>query len=287
MSNRSPPSSATATSVARSSTPSSARTGSAAFASASSGKYIRVARRFSRPRAKTPTTRCGAWSRPSGMGTRPGLTVVNSNQPSSTVPQRPKPAEPVLERHVVPVVGGVRVPPRRVRLPDLDHAVGHGIAVPVHELPPDPDRPRIVVRDERRPHLLVEEADGEVRPDRLRRRQPERLSHRAAPRAASPPGRRRRCRSGSREPTSGSVRSSSKSQIRRSRACSSGIELKIGSNGKSGSPGKYICVTSRSGKARPKTEMWMCAGPPGVRVVLPRVRARLDRHEAVACRRRP
>ena len=44
------------------------------------------------------------------------------------------------------------------------------------------------------------------------------------------------------------------------RAASSRTELKMGSNGKSGSSGKYICVTSRSVNARPKSEKWMCAG---------------------------
>ena len=38
------------------------------------------------------------------------------------------------------------------------------------------------------------------------------------------------------------------------------IDAKIGSNGKRGSSGKYICVMSRSEKARPKTEKWMWAG---------------------------
>ena len=37
-------------------------------------------------------------------------------------------------------------------------------------------------------------------------------------------------------------------------------ELKIGSNSNSGSPGKYIWVTSRSVNARPKTEKWMWFG---------------------------
>jgi hypothetical protein len=35
---------------------------------------------------------------------------------------------------------------------------------------------------------------------------------------------------------------------------------KIGSYSKSGSPGKYICVTSRCVNNRPKSEKWMCAG---------------------------
>ena len=59
---------------------------------------------------------------------------------------------------------------------------------------------------------------------------------------------------------SGSVSSRSKLLTRRLRAASSRTELKIGSNGKSGSSGKYICVIRRSVKARPKSEKWMCAG---------------------------
>ncbi len=46
----------------------------------------------------------------------------------------------------------------------------------------------------------------------------------------------------------------------RSRAFGSLTELKIGSNGNSGSPGKYICVTSRDRNEWPNTEKWMCAG---------------------------
>ena len=59
-------------------------------------------------------------------------------------------------------------------------------------------------------------------------------------------------------------------------------ELKIGSWPNSGSPGKYICVTSRCVNARPNSEKWMCAGRHALRVVAPRVGAGLDRHEAVA-----
>ena len=59
------------------------------------------------------------------------------------------------------------------------------------------------------------------------------------------------------------------------------IELKIGSNGKSGSPGKYICVTSRSVTARPNSEKWMCAGRHAFGWFAPRVGAGLDGHEAV------
>ena len=40
----------------------------------------------------------------------------------------------------------------------------------------------------------------------------------------------------------------------------SGIVLRIGQCGISGSPSKYIWVISRWTKAEPKTEKWMCAG---------------------------
>ena len=58
------------------------------------GKYMRVATRLRRPRAKIPTRRCGACSRPSTHGTRPGFTVTNSKRPASSVPERPKPVNP-------------------------------------------------------------------------------------------------------------------------------------------------------------------------------------------------
>jgi len=46
----------------------------------------------------------------------------------------------------------------------------------------------------------------------------------------------------------------------RSRAFGSRTALKIGSYGKRGSPGKYICVTRRCANAVPSSEKWMCAG---------------------------
>src|SRR5579872_7208258 len=59
---------------------------------------------------------------------------------------------------------------------------------------------------------------------------------------------------------SGTVVSRSKRDIKRSRPRWSGIELRIGSSGMRGSPGKYICVTSRLESQGPNTEKWMCAG---------------------------
>ena len=46
----------------------------------------------------------------------------------------------------------------------------------------------------------------------------------------------------------------SRSEAGRVRASSSAVQLKIGSKGSSGSPGKYICVTRRVAKAGPKSE---------------------------------
>src|SRR5207302_3696417 len=59
---------------------------------------------------------------------------------------------------------------------------------------------------------------------------------------------------------SGMVVSQSKAEISRLRARSSAVELKMGSHPSSGSPGKYICVTSRVANAHPKIEKWICAG---------------------------
>ena len=79
-----------ATSVARRASGTSARRGSRRFAG-SSGKYMRVASCFSRPRMNTPTTRWGACGRPFGPGTAPGLMVVNRKTPRSSVGMRPNP----------------------------------------------------------------------------------------------------------------------------------------------------------------------------------------------------
>ena len=69
---------------------------------------------------------------------------------------------------------------------------------------------------------------------------------------------------------------------RRSRARGSRTELKIGSCSKSGSPGKYICVTSRCVQHLPEDGEVDVGGTPCVLVVPPRIGAGLDRDEAVA-----
>ena len=57
----------------------------------------------------------------------------------------------------------------------------------------------------------------------------------------------------------GAVSARSNAAISRSRA-RSGTARKIGSSSSSGSPGKYICVTSRVANAGPNTEKCRCAG---------------------------
>jgi len=93
MSNLSWPSgSGIAMSVARRvSSPMEHSTGSAALAAISSGKYILVTHRSSRPRANTDTSRCGASMLPSGVGSGPGLSVTMRYEPSGAVGHRPKP----------------------------------------------------------------------------------------------------------------------------------------------------------------------------------------------------
>ena len=85
---------------------------------------------------------------PPGHGTRPGLTVTNSKRPAVNRPGAPEAEEPVLERGLGSVVCRVGVAAGGVRLPDLDHAVLHGLAGAVEERPVDPDRPRVGRIDE-------------------------------------------------------------------------------------------------------------------------------------------
>ena len=81
---------------------------------------------------------------PSAPGTRPGLTVTNSNHPSSIVPERPNPTNPSSSGISCARPPGARSG-RRVRLPDLDHAVRDGIAVAVEQSAANPDRARVVL----------------------------------------------------------------------------------------------------------------------------------------------
>ena len=123
------------------------------------------------------------------------------------------------------------------------------------------------------------EPDREERPDGLRRACAEasRLHRRRARAAAEDDVPR-----GSRAPTpAASCRGRSRATSS-ARACGSRTELKIGSYAKSGSPGKYICVTRRCVKSAAEDREVDVRGPPRVLVVAPRVGAGLHRHEAVA-----
>ena len=132
-----------------------------------------------------------------------------------------------------------------------------------------------------RRHEVAEQPDREVRPGRLRRRQAERLSHRAAPRAASPRVLRGRCPSGSPSAQSGSVSSMSNALTSRLRAASSRTELKIGSNGNSGSSGEVHLRDQPLGERATEEREVDVRRPPRVRMVPPRVDPGLDRDEPV------
>ena len=175
------------------------------------------------------------------------------------------------------VVGAAaaRTPP--VRLPDLDQRVGHRLARAVEHRPATRTAParRAGRARSRRAAQSPMRRNGPTVCDGVAR------ASLVAPRAASS-GRRARCRTGSRAPAPASSSPGRSAQTIRSRACGSRTELKIGSYGKSGSPGKYICVTSRCGERAAEQREVDVRRPPGVRVVAPRVGAGLDRDEAVA-----
>ena len=104
---------------------------------------MRVTARLSSPRAKTPTTRCGACSPPSGHGTAARLDRHELEAAAVDGAGAAEAEEPVLERELRAVVGRVRVAAGGVRLPDLDHAVGDRLAGAVEERAADPDRSRV------------------------------------------------------------------------------------------------------------------------------------------------
>ena len=138
------------------------------------GKYMRVAARFSSPRAKTPTRRCGACSPPSGHGTGPGLRVANAKRPPSTVPERPKPRKP--PRAGVPSRSSLGWSYRPAAFACQISIIPSAPAAPApsSRAAVDPDRPRIGGIDDVRSDQISEETDAEVRADRLRGRQAER-----------------------------------------------------------------------------------------------------------------
>ena len=68
--------------------------------------------------------------------------------PRRRSPDRPKPVNAGLERELLAIVRRMRVATRRVRLPDLDHAVRNRIPGAVEEDARDADRPRVGLVDE-------------------------------------------------------------------------------------------------------------------------------------------
>ena len=217
------------------------------------------------PRAKTETSMCGACGGRRRPATGPGLTVKISNEPPSSVAgARPKPREAALAHarrrragrrdgrsgrpgrpaRSRPARRGRARPRRRARCRDA-----HGArACPAARRTCPSSHGEADARSTARP-------SGTASAQRLRRRQsspPRTASGLAAAQHDVELVRQR--------PLRLAWRSRSKRGIIRSRARGSRTELKIGSYANSGSPGKYICVTSRWVNARPKSEKWMCAG---------------------------
>lgn len=169
----------------------------------------------------------------------------------------PEGAEAVGAAYGAACVVGVVEAAIGIGLPRLDQAVRDGCPGAVHEPATQPD-PAWRFRRHRERAVLPHQPDRQVRPDGLRRRQLARsfagiLEWRAG---GSPehdveavghrprrPGRRQI--EGTDEPPAGLIARDAR---------------EIGSWSKSGSSGKYICVTSRCMNARPNREKWMCAG---------------------------
>src|SRR5690348_3558388 len=145
----------------------------------------------------------------------------------------------------------------RVRLPDFNERIRHAFPFPVRHAPFDFDPlPRNSGCREILSHQMIQ-SEAKERPDRLRRCRSKR-AHFPLPLTEPSNGVASRPAStrSNRKPSarSGMVVAQSNFEIKRFRAASSPVQLKIGSNGISGSPGKYIWVTNRVAKAGPKTE---------------------------------
>ena len=179
-------------------------------------------------------SRCGAWP-----STRPGLHVTNEKRPSSSQPERPHPKSAAI----APVLVG---------LPDLDHRVRHRLARAVEHAPADRTTPVRATSSFAAASQSPIEKNGPTVCD----------GRRAASVSIGVVGRPAEddVELGSRAPTPARSSRGRSAQTSRSRAFGSRTDWKIGSYSNSGSPGKYICVTSRCVNARPKSEKWMCAG---------------------------
>src|SRR5919204_3926342 len=145
-----------------------------------------------------------------------------------------------------------------IGLPGLHHRIRNRITVAVVHAPADPEAALCSLRRNERA-VLPGQADREVGPDGLRRRHPE-PAHACGSSNATASGPRSTMSHLKPSCQWSSVVPQSCRETMRSRTFGSCTELKIGSSEKSGSSGKYICVTSRWVNARPNSEKWMCAG---------------------------
>src|SRR5215467_3137097 len=145
-----------------------------------------------------------------------------------------------------------------VGLPGLHQRIRDRLPCRVVDPAGDSDRPGGALGHDERA-VGPGQAEGEKRPDRLRRGD---VRHHAPARGSKTVSSLPRSTMSHSKPSaqSGTVWSRLNLAIIRSRALGSGTELKIGSCAKSGSPGKYIWVTRRWVNARPNSEKWMCAG---------------------------
>ena len=137
-----------------------------------------------------------------------------------------------------------------------------GVAVAVEDGPADPDRVRGRRRGDELVRAVVGQPDVQERPDGLRR------GRQRAPRSCSSIGVASRPRSTMSNSIasahSGTVASRSKRRDHALAVRSSRTELKIGSWANSGSPGKYIWVTSRGRERRAEQREVDVRRAPGV-----------------------
>src|SRR5262249_42242480 len=143
------------------------------------------------------------------------------------------------------VLGAAPCRPPPGGVPELDEAVRDRLALPVEQHPRELDAPWLE-------HALVAAAQPHrvIRANCLRRRARQR--HRPSSSGVVPrPPRPSTMSHLNPSAHSGSVVSMSKLAIMSARALGSRTAVEIGSYGISGSPGKYIWVTSRSVNSRP------------------------------------
>ena len=179
-----------------------------------------------------------------------------------------------------PVVRRMPISSSGIGLPNLDDRVGHRVAGAVPQQSLDDDVEAVSPR--RSDDVAVRDLEAEVK-------EWDRPSVRVCCPATSGlhrvalAARAARCRSGSRAPTRAPSRRdrSRRPAAARARCVRHRVEDRIVA-ANSGSPGKYICVTSRVRKLGAEQREVDVRRPPGVVVVAPRIRAGLDRHEPVA-----